>query len=441
MLTILHTADWHLGQKLMGWSRDWEQARVLDRLIGIAVERRVDAVVVAGDVFDSQNPPHEAEKLYYDTLVALRRALPRVTVVVTAGNHDPAGRIDAPGPLVAALGVHTIGTVRRRDGALDLDRHLVALKDAGGDVRAHVLVLPHLGPGALPPLEHDPALGGSPVVRAVTAFHAEVVAAARARVGAAPLIVTGHLTVAGGLASEGAERRILIGGEHAVPASIFPDDVAYVALGHLHKPQQVRRVSGAAGDPARPETPVRYSGSLMPLSATERNYDHGVSIVTIDANGVGGADGAPVAVEHVPLGRPVPFLRVPERGAAALGAIEAEIIRLGLDPDRPIGEQPFVQLAVSIDGPAPGLKADLDRIAAQHPLRLVGHTVERIGAAALEPGLGGADGADDGGAELQARDPAHLFRDAFTALHGFAPDERHEAAFRAAADAALGAEG
>lgn len=410
MIRLLHTADWHLGQKLQGWSREVEHARVLDRLVAIAAERQVDALILAGDVFDTINVPHETERLYYETLGRLRRALPHLTVVVTAGNHDPAGRIDAPGPIVSALGIHTIGTVARRDGAIDIDRHLIPLRSATGAGAAHVLAIPHLGPASLPPIGTGDEIPGSPVVRAVTAFYAEAVAAARARIGAAPLILTGHLTIAGGLESEGAERRILIGGEHAIPATLFPADVAYVALGHLHKPQGIGR-----------ET-VRYSGSLMPLSATERGYDHGVTIVEIDATGT--------RIEHVPIERPVPFLRIPARGGLAPAAIEAELQSLGLDPALPITERPFLHLGIRLDGPAPTLKADLDRIASAFPVRLVGHGIERPEREADDAP------AADLAIDLADRDPLDLFRLAFDKAHpGIAPDERHLAAFAAALDA------
>ncbi len=403
MLRILHTADWHLGQTLMGWSREYEHERALAALVEVAVERRIDALIVAGDVFDTQNPSPRAEALFFRTLVALRDRLPGLTVIVAAGNHDPAGRLEAPRPLFAALGIQAIGTVARVEGAIDLDRHLVPLPDASGAVAAHVLVLPYLGPASLPPIDRRSDEPGSPVVRAVRAFHDAAIAAARARIGAAPLVVTGHLAVGGGIESEGAERRILIGGEHAVPADLFPADLAYVALGHLHRPQAMGR------------TQVRYAGSLFPLSATERDYEHGVSLVTID--------GATVEVEHVTLPRPVPFLRLPTQGGLAPEAIEAAFTELALAPDLPLEERPFVQLTVRLEAPAPGLKAELDRIAQAFPVRLVGHTIERPRA----PGLG--DALPETAVDLVDRDPEELFRLAFARRHGVAPEPAHLDAF------------
>ncbi|NLH82179.1 MAG: exonuclease subunit SbcD [Phyllobacteriaceae bacterium] len=401
MIRLLHTADWHLGQTLMGWSRENEHEAALASLVEIAVARDVDALIVAGDVFDTQNPSERAEATLFRTLVELRHRLPAITVVVLAGNHDPAGRIEAPRPLLAELGVHVIGRVRRRDEALDLDRHLIRLAPRAGGPDVHVLALPHLGPASLPPFDRHGEEPGSPVVRAVRAFHDAAIASARARIGATPLVVTGHLTVGGGLESEGAERRILIGGEHAVPSDLFPSDLAYVALGHLHRPQAVGRPT------------VRYAGSLFPLSATERDYDHGVSLVEIDADGS--------RVEHVSIPRPVGFLRLPARGAMVLADVDAALTGLDLAPDLPLERRPFVQFSIRLEAPAPGLKADLDRIAAAHPVRNVGHLVERPDRAAEPPAPVPRDLADVA--------PEDLFARAFLETHGFEPDARHRARF------------
>ncbi len=388
----------------MGWPRDDEHEAVLADLVEIAVARQVDAVIVAGDVFDTQNPSPRAEATFFRTLVALRQRLPRLVTVVTAGNHDPAGRLEAPRPILANLGIHAVGTVRRRDGAVDLDRHLVSIPDRDGGAGAHVLVLPYLGPAALPPIDRRAEEPGSPVVRAVRSFHAEVIAAARTRVGDAPLVVTGHLAVGGAVESEGAERRILIGGEHAVPPDLFPADLAYVALGHLHRPQ-------AMGRPT-----LRYAGSLLPLSATERDYDHGVSIVTIG--------GAETTVEHVSLPRPVAFHRLPEIGGLPPSEIEGALAALALPPDLPVAARPFVQLCVRLDGPAPGLKSELDRMAEAFPVRLVGHTILRPEVTETP-----SEAASESLPDLADRDPEDLFRLAFARRHGSEPTSVHLDAF------------
>ncbi|HQF29989.1 MAG TPA: exonuclease subunit SbcD, partial [Hyphomicrobiales bacterium] len=290
MIRLLHTADWHLGHQLAGWDRAHEHARFFDALVAIVAEREVDGLVVAGDIFDHQNPSADAERLLIETLDRLKAARPSLTTVLVAGNHDSAGRIEVPRALYARAGVHAVGSVRARDAAPDLSRHLVPITDAAGDVGACVLAIPYLRAADLPGLGAAPEAGApSPIAAAVARVYATHVEAARAAIGDLPLVATGHLHVGGAALSESAsERRILVGGEHAVPASVFPGTLAYVALGHLHKPQPVGRDT------------IRYAGAPFPMSAAEQGYRHGVSLVTLDAG--------TVDAEHLEIPRPVEFL-------------------------------------------------------------------------------------------------------------------------------------
>lgn len=404
-ITLLHSADWHLGAQLQGWPREAEHRKALRRLVAIATERRVDAVVVAGDIFDSLNPPAEAQKLLYDTLKALRAARPTATIILVAGNHDPAGRIEAPRALFDLVNVVGVGGIARRDGAIDADVHLAPLRTESGTVEAYLLAIPYPRAADLPIVDRE--VEGSAIVHATRALYAELIAAARVKIGDAPLVLTGHLHVAGGLESEGAERRILIGGEHAVPVDLFPSDVAYVALGHLHRRQSVGR-----------ET-VRYSGSLFPMSKTEIDYDHGVTIVTID-------DGRARA-EHVPLERPTPCLRLPARGALAPKEVEAAFAALGLDADLPIDEQPFVHLTVAAEGAVVGLDAEMGGLAEKFPIRLASLAIERPPRLETAPAPVAL--------RLSERLPVDLFREAFALAHRAEPTPEHLALFHAAADA------
>jgi exonuclease SbcD len=402
MVRILHTADWHLGQTLGGFAREAEHRAALAALVDLAAREAVDAVIVAGDVFDTLNPSADAQRLYFDTLAAFRAARPQAPIVVVAGNHDPAGRLEAPRGLFALANLHVVGTVARAGNAYDLSRHLVPVRDAAGAVAAQILCVPFPRVADLPPLDADAAGEGSPVVAGVRGLYRTMIAQAKAEIGETPLVVTGHLHVAGGLESDGAERRILVGGEHAVPPEIFPAEAAYVALGHLHKPQRVGRDT------------IRYSGSLFPLSKTESGYDHGATLVTLD----GGA----VRAEHRPLPRPVPVLRVPERGALPEAEVDAALARLALDPDLPFEARPFVYLAVSVDGPAVGLQAQIAEAAEAYPIRLVAVTLER-------PAAPGEAQAEPIVLRLAERRPEEVFREAFAARHGAAPTPAHEDAF------------
>jgi exonuclease SbcD len=408
VIKILHTADWHLGAALQGWPREFEHRKALAQLVDIAKTREVDAIIVAGDIFDSANPSAEAQRLLFETLRELRAARPSATIALVAGNHDPAGRLEAPRALFDLIGVVTVGTISRREGVIDPSVHLAPLRNPKGDVAAHLLLAPYPRAADLPIAVGDVA--GSPIVWSVRELYFEMIASAKRIIGESPLIVTGHLHVAGAIESEGAERRILIGGEHAVPCEIFTDAAAYVALGHLHRAQSVGR-----------ET-IRYSGSLFPLSKTEIDYVHGVTIVAIER----GAQRPKISIEHAPLDRPTPCLRVPRRGALAPNEVESALTALGVDPATPVDERPFVHLCVRLDGPAVGLKSEIDALAETFPIRLVSLSVER-------PGAENEDAAPTPSLALAEREPIELFREAFERAHGVAPTEQHLAMFHAVA--------
>ncbi len=394
VIRILHTADWHLGATLQGWSREAEHRAALAQLVAIAKERAVDAIIVAGDVFDGLNPSADAQRLLYNTLRDLRAACPHARIALVAGNHDPAARLEAPRALFEMADVVSIGAFARRDGVFDARAHLSPIRDANGRVGAHLLALPY-------PRAADLPVGCEGAVGAVREAYREAVEGARREIGRgetgmAPLVVTGHLHVAGGLESEGSERRILVGGEHAVPPDVFSADIAYVALGHLHRPQSVGRDT------------IRYSGSLIPMSKTEIDYAHGVSIVDIDDSGA-------AAIEHAPFSRAVRHLRAPAKGAQSIAELEPALRALDLDDSAPMERWPFVHLAIRVDGPAVGLKAEVDAICEQFPLRVVSMTVERPQAQAPTAAP----------LRLAERSPADLFREAFEQTHGVAPTNDH----------------
>ncbi|WP_035354907.1 metallophosphoesterase family protein [Edaphobacter aggregans] len=402
MLRILHTADWHLGQTLRGYSRWYEQEQVLDRLIQLVEEREIDTLLIAGDVFDSQHPSGEAQSLFYKTLARLHQVRPSLNTVVVAGNHDAAGRLEAPHPLLAAFNVHAVGNVRRAQDRMDCERHLLTLRDAQGEAYLHVVAVSYPTAACLPSLSRLELEGEeTSVVRAVRELYEVLSEALTPRLAGLPFITTGHLHVRGGAESEGAERRILVGGQHAVPHDVFPIESAYVALGHLHKAQAVGK-----------ET-IRYSGSLIPLSATEQPYRHGFTLITIN-------EGL-VASEHLEIPRPVPFLRLPIAGGEVRMSELADHLRtLGLAPDLPIHLRPFVQVRLSRQGLGAGFREQVERIAADYAIRIVEARPDPLLevmaglTAALEPQRG-----------LGQREPEEMFLLAFERATGAAATTAH----------------
>lgn len=400
MLRLLHTADWHLGHTLHELPRLHEHERFLAWLAGVIESEEVDALVIAGDVFDSANPPTAALELWYRFLASLPARRPGLDVVVIGGNHDSAARLDAPEPVLAGLGVHVVGGLPRWGGALDLDRLVVPLRDRQGEVAAQVAAVPYLRPADLPSAPD----AADPLVAGVRALYDEVLAEARRRrePGQA-LVALGHCYMVGTELSLVSERRILGGNQHALPASLFPDDVSYVALGHLHKAQRVGREH------------VRYSGSPIPMSLAEARYRHQVLLADLEGD-------APAVVRSLPVPRAVDIVRVPARGAAPLDEVLAGLA--GLEPagDPRDPERPYLEVCVALEAPAPELRRQVEEAAAGRRPRLCKITVEYTG--------DGIALADAGPAErLADLDPEEVFLRRWRRDHDAEPPPELLAAF------------
>ncbi len=384
-MRLLHTSDWHLGHTLRDQPRTLEHARFLGWLLTRLIDPvdPPDALLVAGDVYDSANPPASAQAMFYRFLSAARRLRPQLDIIVTGGNHDSAARLDAPQPLLDALDVHVVGGLPRHGGQLDPARLIRPLHGPTGAVAAWVVAVPFLRPADLPRVTGD----GDPLVEGVRAVYAQALDLARAR--RAPgqaLVAMGHCFMGGGRLSERSERKVLGGNQHALPPDLFPSDVAYVALGHLHLAQAV------GGDDR-----IRYSGSPLPLSLAEAHYRHQVLQVTLRGPDLDG-----VLPLYTP--RPVPFWRLPADGPQPLEAVEAVLRAL---PDAPATQppwrKPFVEVRVQLDGPTPDLRRRVEAALEGKGVRLVRLDAQRSG-----DGAALADG--DATADLTQLTPEAVFR-------------------------------
>jgi exonuclease SbcD len=259
---VLHTADWHLGKLLNDQSRDEEHERFLDWLLALATEASADAIIVAGDIFDSANPPQSALSRYYNFVSALNQQT-GCSLVVVAGNHDSAALLEAPKQVLRTLNVHVKGVLEE-----DPADRILPLPNADNP-RVAVALLPFLRDRDLrtaKPGETADEIRAQ-VIDGIKRRYEETVAAA---VGLkCPLLATGHLTVAGTRPSD-SERDIHIGGLGAVGPEIFPAPMRYVALGHLHRPQE-----------ARGHAHIRYAGSPIALSFSESTDTKEVRLLDI----------------------------------------------------------------------------------------------------------------------------------------------------------------
>lgn len=256
-MKIIHTSDWHLGHQIYGYDRTDEQIHFLDRLKEIVERESPDALVVSGDIFDISMPSAAVSKMFKDRLIGIHNSCPSMTIVVTAGNHDSASRIDIDRNLWRLGGVHVIGTVKRNNGSYDFTDNIIPVGDKG-----FIAAVPFVNRAFMPRTEENVA----PEKSFFDSVAAEV---KRMNTADLPVVLMAHLSVTG--CDRTGHRDSPIGGVDSVGCDVFDPVFNYVALGHIHKPQKLEGER------------VAYSGSPVAVSFDE-DYEHSVSIVTINGN-------------------------------------------------------------------------------------------------------------------------------------------------------------
>jgi exonuclease SbcD len=273
---FLHTADWHVGKTLKGRDRLDEQRAVLAEIASLAEANQVDAVLVAGDVYDLSAPSAAAQRLVVEALLRMRKA--GAEVVVIAGNHDNGPTFEAYRPLMGVAGITMAGTVRPADRGGVI--RFTARSD-GADVQ--VAVLPFLSQRYAVRAAEIVASTPSENVRAYDEQIRQVVASLTGGFSANTVnLVMSHVTCVGGVFG-GGERSAQSIFEYSVPASVFPVSAHYVALGHLHRRQ-------ALPAPA----PVHYSGSPLAVDFGEQDN---VSVACL----VEASPGTPARITDIPI--------------------------------------------------------------------------------------------------------------------------------------------
>jgi exonuclease SbcD len=359
-MRLLHTSDWHLGQTLHNIERSYEHQCFLDWLLDTVVAEHADALLIAGDVFDTANPSAAAQKQLYRFLQQAKLRAPRLEIVVIAGNHDSPGRLEAPAPLLESHGTTVIGHIHRdAAGEIDIERLVVPMRGPDGAVKAWCLAIPFLRPGDVPRAARDSldadadadAPSADPYLEGIALLYRRAYALAQSkREPGQAIIAMGHCHMVDGQASLDSERRIVIGGTEALPATVFDAGIAYTALGHLHLAQRVGQNEHR-----------RYCGSPLPLSFAEVDYQH--QVLRIDL-----AEGAVSQITPLMVPRAVDLLRVPPKPAPLEEALAA-LAALELAP-LPAHQQPFLEVRVLLDAPEPGLRARIEAAIEGKPVRL-----------------------------------------------------------------------
>ena len=255
-MKILHTADWHLGAQFGQEKRLEEFGKTLDWLAKTLEAEKIEAMLIAGDIFDTGIPPNSAVEQYYNFLLKARDAGVR-QIIVIAGNHDSASFLDAPKALLKQLNIYVAGKADP-----EFDSLIIPLKEADGKVAAAVCAVPYLRDRDI-----RQAVAGEAVdqqlsrrTQAVIEYYRNITKRARELYPGLPVIATGHFYATGGRITPDA----VVGSLSEVPVNQLADGIDYLALGHLHLPQTVAQRENC-----------RYSGSLLRMSFAEIKTDPG----------------------------------------------------------------------------------------------------------------------------------------------------------------------
>ena len=348
-MRLLHTSDWHLGQHFMGKSRQAEHQSLIDWLVDCVATHRIDAVLIAGDLFDTGTPPSHARELYNQLVLRLHHA--GVALLLLGGNHDSPATLSESRALLAQLGATVI------PAAAEPDTEVVVLRDRNGDPGCIVCAVPYIRPRDVLHSQSNQSAQDkqSELQNAITEHYRAVYAVAldhretlHAQSGKRlPIIATGHLTTIGASSSESV-REIYVGTLEAFPATSFPP-VEYVALGHIHRPQQVGRWPH-----------IRYSGSPLALSFDEADQVKSMLCVELGDSGLISVTPVPV-----PRFRPLTSIRgslatLPERlkAAATQGSADTPVwVEVTVSDDDYLSD-----LAARIEAMTTGLAVEVLRI-------------------------------------------------------------------------------
>ena len=270
-MRIITTGDWHLGNLFHGNDRLQEHIHFLKWLENTIVEQNPDVLLVAGDVFDNGNPSAASQTAYYDFLAEITKTCPELQIVITAGNHDSASRLEAPRPLLTRHNVEIRGNLKRRwvtdkEGGhweFEYDDLLIPVTDKDGN-KTIIIAVPYLRNDVVQNASYSD--GVNRILRDLTAR-------ARELYPDTPIVMMAHMYAKGAdIVKSDASERIIIGGQEEVDMDGWADHPDYLTCGHIHKRQQICDTNWA-----------RYTGSILPMSFSEEKYQHGVDLVTIDS--------------------------------------------------------------------------------------------------------------------------------------------------------------
>lgn len=353
-MKILHTSDWHLGQKFLNHNRFHENEQTLNWLLQLIDEQQIDVLIIAGDIFDTMNPPNYARTLYYNFLNKLEKTHCRHTIIV-GGNHDSPTTLNAPRELLKTKNIYVVGAATEK-----LEEEIITLKNKAGEIEAVVAAVPFL---------RDPDIRRSVAgelfedrenrIRTGIKNHYHQLAENMLKYEdlGVPIIATGHLFAS--KATDNKDSKIYIGNLENIGVEDFPDVFDYVALGHIHKAQRVYFTNH-----------IRYSGSLIPLGFKE--IEDVKSVYLIDFKGRN--------FEKTTIDVPVSRRLIQVSGS--YDEVTAELMALEIDKNALTA---WVEVVVLTEKMIPNLMEDLKAIVNNKNIQILNFRLKNIIQKSLQP--------------------------------------------------------
>jgi DNA repair protein SbcD/Mre11 len=341
-MKILHSADWHLGIRFAEDSLEREQSLFLNWLLDLIETEKVDLLIVAGDIFDSINPPNYAQKQYYDFVTKLYSQKHEPSAVIVGGNHDSPGQLNAPKQVLNFLRFYVIGNT-----AQEPSEQIIEITTKSGE-KAIIAAVPFLRDSEIRAFKSG--AGSEETAKAINEGikkHYTTIAELAIQKKEnrnIPIIATGHLYAAGASLCD-SERDIHIGNLGAIESSVFSDEFAYVALGHIHS----RQLVGGRDN-------ILYSGSPLKFSFSEVNHKKSITLLEFDGDKLSN-----ISMIEVPQHREVITIK---------GTFDAVLNHLmGLDVYK--GDFiPFAEVRIDSDKVIPSLYQEI-KSAAENKLKVI----------------------------------------------------------------------
>ena len=317
-MRIIHTSDWHIGQSFYNYSRDDEHRHFAKQLANEISRLKPDALIVAGDIFDVAVPSIQAQRLLVEILTMLHDACPSMKIVLIAGNHDSASRLDIHAPLWHNINVDIVAGVNHDKPA---ETHIIKVKSSNGKLLGNIVAVPYIA-------EYNYSRYGLPSAdtdetpeKLIQNFHQSLLD--EAQKDNVPVIMTAHLAVAGAESWSHDQSKLSY---HSV--DMMGSGYDYLALGHIHHPSTITKDNSLA----------RYCGSPFKLSFDEE-FNHTVSVVSINFH-----DEKPLVseIEIAPLYKSIKFPDTPTDSLSTLELIKGlkpsngDYIRIDIVCDKPV---------------------------------------------------------------------------------------------------------